>query len=86
MKRVDGKSTQLVAVPFGARAGVAYSIRFRVRGTQLLARAWLTSAAEPGAWMVTATDGSLAQGLGGLRALLEPGTVARVSAVVEQAS
>ena len=86
MKRVAGKATQLVAVPFGARAGVAYSIRFRARGTQLLARAWLTSAAEPGAWMVTATDGSLAQGLGGLRALLEPGTVVRVSAEVEQLS
>jgi len=83
MKRLDGKSTQLVVVPFDAHGGVAYTIRFRVRGTQLLARAWPSGAAEPGTWMVTATDGSLARGLGGLRALLEPGTVARVSAEVE---
>lgn len=86
MKRVDGKGTQIVAVPFAARAGVAYSIRFRARGTQLQARAWLTGAAEPGNWMVTATDGDLVQGLGGLRALLEPGTVAVVRAAAEYAS
>lgn len=84
MKRVAGVGVTLAAVPFSARDGVAYSIRFRVSGTQLLARAWLSGATEPGGWMVAATDGSLARGLGGLRALLEHGILARVFAFGER--
>jgi hypothetical protein len=84
MKRVAGVGVTLAAVPFSARDGVAYSIRFQARGTQLLARAWLSGATEPGGWMVAATDGSLARGLGGLRALLEHGILARVFAFGER--
>ena len=86
MKRVGGKSVTLGAVPFTARDGVSYTIRFRALGAQLLARAWLTSAAEPGTWMVSVTDGSLASGFGGLRVLLERGSVARVTAISERMS
>ncbi len=86
MKRVGGKSVTLGAVPFTARDGVCYTIRFRALGAQLLARAWLTSAAEPGTWMVRVTDGSLASGFGGLRALLERGSVVRVTAISERMS
>lgn len=86
MKRVGGKSVTLGALPFTARDGVSYTIRFRALGAQLSARAWLASAAEPGTWMVTATDGSLSQGVGGLRVLLERGSVARVTAISERMS
>ena len=83
MKRVGGKSATLAAMPFTAQGGVSYTIRFRVRGAQLLARAWPSGTAEPATWMVAATDGSLSHGLGGLRALLERGTQVRVTAEVE---
>jgi hypothetical protein len=37
-------------------AGNSYMVRFRVEGSQLYAKVWNASGAEPAGWMVTATD------------------------------
>jgi hypothetical protein len=60
-------SSTLTTISFAATAGTAYSIRFRAQGTSLMAKAWPASAAEPSAWMLTATDASIASGQCGLR-------------------
>lgn len=66
-KKVNGSTTTLATVPFSATAGTAYSIRFRIVGTTLNAKAWATGSAEPSNWMTTATDSSLSSGQCGLR-------------------
>ena len=71
IKRVNGVVSRLGAVPFAAQDGRSYSLRFRAVGQQLFVRAWPSAGPEPGGWMITASDGSLASGFGGLRALLE---------------
>jgi len=84
IKRVAGVVTRLGAVRFPAQGGVRYSLRFRVVGTQLLVRAWPARGTEPGTWMIAASDGELASGFGGLRALLEPGITITVTTFVER--
>jgi hypothetical protein len=86
MKRVAGRTTVLIAVPFAAQDGVSYSLRFRATGAHLLVRAWPSAGPEPGGWMITATDSTLASGAGGLRVLLEPGITVTVTAFRELAA
>lgn len=40
-------------------ANTRFSWRFKVQGTQLAAKVWLTSGSQPAAWTVTTTDSSL---------------------------
>jgi hypothetical protein len=71
-KRVGGTQTDIVSatVPGTYLAGTTVRLKFEVTGSTLRAKAWLTSAAEPG-WLVTTTDTSLtAAGSVGVRALL----------------
>jgi hypothetical protein len=77
LKKVAGKLTRLNTTPFPAQSGKEYTLRFRVIGSMLAAKVWLTGQAEPASWMVTANDTSLASGFGGLRVFIENGTVAR---------
>jgi hypothetical protein len=86
IKRVAGAVTRLGAVPFSARDGVRYSLRFRLVGSQLLVRAWPSEAAEPGTWMISASDRSLASGYGGLRVLVEPGITITVALFQERST
>jgi hypothetical protein len=79
LKNMAGMATRLGAVPFKAIARVAYTLRFRVSGTSLSAKAWQTGNPEPANWMVTATDTSFQGGFGGLRFLLKNGIVARIT-------
>ncbi|WP_079023373.1 poly-gamma-glutamate hydrolase family protein [Streptomyces odonnellii] len=52
-------------------AGRRFAIRLQITGTQLRAKAWLTSVVEPPAWTVSATDSSLtAAGQIGTRSIL----------------
>jgi hypothetical protein len=60
-------SSTLVTMPYAANAGTPYSIRFRAVGSSLMAKAWPAGAPEPTAWMLTATDASIASGQCGLR-------------------
>jgi hypothetical protein len=47
-------ATQTGTIPHVA--GNSYMVRFRVEGSQLYAKVWNASGAEPAGWMVTATD------------------------------
>jgi hypothetical protein len=84
IKRAAGVVTRLGAVPFAAQDGVSYSLRFRATGAHLLVRAWPSAGPEPGGWMITATDSTLASGFGGLRVLLEPGITVTVTRFQER--
>jgi hypothetical protein len=84
MRRVAGESTVLGMAPFAAKDGTSYTLRFLVHGTQLLARAWETGGTEPRNWMVSVSDNSLSSGVGGIRVLLQTGTIVRVTAFQEQ--
>jgi glucose/arabinose dehydrogenase len=78
-KRVNGTYTILSTVPFTATAGTQYSIRFQAVGTTLRVRVWAASAAEPGTWNITATDGSIASGRPGIRVHMLGSAVARIT-------
>ncbi len=78
LKHVNGKNTQLATMLFVAQDGVRYSIRFRVVGTTLVAKAWQSGQTEPHDWMLRTTDTSLASGLDGFRFSTLPGVVETV--------
>ncbi len=65
--RTNAGPVTLSTVPFAASAGVAYTIRVRAVGSSLMAKAWPAASPEPTAWMVTATDTTLAAGRCGVR-------------------
>jgi len=72
-KKVNGATTTIATTPFAATVGTSYSLRFRVVGTTLTAKAWASSNTEPANWTITASDGSLASGNCGLRMQLATG-------------
>jgi hypothetical protein len=74
-KKVNGAYATIGTAPFAATAGTSYSLRFRVVGTSLYAKAWASSSREPTAWTVTGTDSSLTSGNCGLRMQLATGVV-----------
>ncbi len=83
LKKVAGNLTRLQAVVFPAQNGKDYTVRFRVVGPMLAAKAWLTGQAEPTKWMVMANDMALSSGFGGLRVVIQNGVVARIHMFVE---
>ncbi len=60
-------------------AGTSYTLRFRIVGTTLYAKAWQTGSSEPANWMVTATDSSLSSGYCGLRMQVQSSTTINIS-------
>ena len=70
-KKVNGTTTIIASTPFAATAGTTYSLRFRVVGNTLYARAWAANGTEPTNWMATATDGNFQSGYCGLRMLVQ---------------
>ncbi len=83
LKKVTGNLTRLNVAVFPAQNGKEYTLRFRVVGSMLMAKAWLTDQAEPSNWMVTANDTSLTAGFGGLRVVVQKGVVARIHMFTE---
>ncbi len=83
LKRVNGKTTSLGSVPFSARSGTSYTLRFRAIGAALSAKAWSANQPEPNNWMLTVMDTALSTGFGGLRFLVQNGTVIRVASFRE---
>jgi hypothetical protein len=83
LKNVAGVVTRLNAVAFTAQNGIAYTLRFRVVGTMLSAKVWMSSQAEPTAWMVMATDTAIPSGLGGLRLVVQNGATAKITMFTE---
>ena len=83
LKKVAGNLTRLNVVVFPTQSNKEYTLRFRVVGSMLMAKAWLTDQAEPSNWMVTANDTSLTAGFGGLRVVVQKGVVARIHMFTE---
>ncbi len=86
LKRVAGTMTRLNAANFPAQNGKEYTLRFRVVGSMLFARAWLTGQPEPATWIVTANDTALPSGFAGLRVVIQNGVVARIRVFTETAA
>lgn len=80
LKSSGGMQTRLASVPFTAQANRFYSLRFRIQGDMLQARAWLAGTPEPSQWQVSARDDTFQSGFGGLRLVLAAGSVITISA------
>ena len=78
-KKVNGTVTTLSAATFAATANTNYSIRFRVVGTTLYAKAWATSGTEPTGWTITTTDSSLSSGQCGIRVTITSGVTVNIT-------
>ncbi|WP_052890046.1 hypothetical protein [Thermogemmatispora carboxidivorans] len=85
LKSSGGMQTRLAAVPFSAQANRFYSLRFRIQGDRLQARAWLAGTPEPSQWQVSARDSTFQSGFGGLRLVLAQGSVISISTFQELA-
>jgi len=83
LSRVQGVTKTLATLPFTARDGVSYTLRFRVMGANLLAKTWQTGQPEPATWLLQATDTALTQGMGGIRVVLQSATIIQVSSFLE---
>jgi hypothetical protein len=83
LRHVKGTTTSLGSVPFSAQGGVAYTLQFRAIGATLFAKAWQSNRPEPNAWMLTVMDTTLSKGSGGLRFLVQTGSVIRVTSFHE---
>jgi hypothetical protein len=83
LKAVDGKITVLGSTPFQAVGNTSYSLRLRVLGSNLFAKAWPAAHAEPANWALMVIDTQLSAGVGGMRVLLAPGAVIRVTSFLE---
>jgi hypothetical protein len=85
LKRIQGSTIQLGAIPFSAQSGESYTLRFRALGATLFARVWRSNDPEPTAWMLTCTDTGtlLLSGSAGLRVAVQTDTVLRVTSFLE---
>lgn len=83
IKKVNGAISSLQSVPFTAKDGISYSIRVRVMGTGIMARAWQTGQAEPPNWMLIASDNALTSGYDGLRLIAQTGITITITSFAE---
>ena len=83
LSRVNGVTTSLAFMPFPAKGGVVYTLRFRVMGANLFARAWQNGQPEPATWMLMVANTALTQGMGGVRVLVQTATIVRVASFLE---
>jgi len=83
LKAVNGKITMLGSAPFKAEGKTNYSIRFRVLGSNLFAKAWPSAATEPATWTLMVIDTQQTTGISGIRVLLAPGAIIRVTSFLE---
>ena len=83
IKKVNGAISNLQSVPFTAQDGISYSLRVRIVGTGIMARAWQTGQAEPTTWMLIATDSSLTSGFDGLRLIAQTGVTITITSFEE---
>ncbi len=83
LKSVQGKISVLATQPFNAVGGTAYSIRFRILGSDLFAKAWSSTQPEPAHWGLMVIDTNLRTGNSGIRVLLGDHTIIRIQTFVE---
>jgi len=80
-KKVAGTTTKLMSVPFAATVGTSYTLLFSITGSTLSASAWPTGGTQPGTWMATTTDTSLAAtGNSGLHVVVQSGVTVSFTA------
>jgi len=83
LKKANGAFSNLQSTPFVARSGASYTIRARVVGTSIMARAWQTGQAEPSNWMLIVTDNALTSGYDGLRLIVQTGVTITITSFAE---
>jgi hypothetical protein len=83
LRAVNGHVTVLAEQPFQANSGTRYSLRFRILGSALFARAWPSAGQEPATWNIMKIDTQLTTGLSGIRVKVQPGVVILVTAFQE---
>jgi hypothetical protein len=79
LKRANSQTTQLVSVPFVAQDNQSYTLRFRIVGAMLFARAWPTGSPEPVTWLAMATDNTFQNGQAGVRVVLQQGLLITIT-------
>ncbi len=83
LKRIDPQHAPTIgqSISFSSRPQTLYTVRFRVIGTTLQAKAWQANTAEPANWMLTADDNdTLYQtGFSGLRPQLDQNVTLNVT-------
>jgi serine/threonine protein kinase len=83
LKRIDPQHGPTIGnqANFSTLINTLYTIRFRVTGTTLQAKAWQTNTAEPNGWMITAqdNDNTFLTGQGGLRPQVNQGATLSVT-------
>jgi Tfp pilus assembly protein FimT len=76
-KKVSGSSSNIATTSFSASTNTSYTIRFRVKGTNLYAKVWKSSTSEPSGWTLSTTDSTFtAAGNFGIRMLTASGDTA----------
>lgn len=84
LSKVKGGAIKVLAtMPFNAKDGVTYTLRFRALGAALSVKAWQSSQPEPANWMLTVNDTALTKGMGGIRVLLQSTSVIRIMSFIE---
>ncbi len=83
LKRIDPQHGPTIGnqATFSPQTNTFYTIRFRVTGTTLQAKAWQAGTIEPNGWMITAqdNDNTFLTGQGGLRPSLNQGATLQVT-------
>lgn len=81
---MDGMTTPLQMLPFPARSNALYTFRVRAAGTRFFAAVWPTGQPAPANWQIEVTDSALSTGQAGVRALVQNGAQARITAFTEE--
>ena len=81
IKRMSTQVPISKSAGFQAQSGVSYSIRFRIVGNTMEAKAWQSGTSEPGGWMLSATDNNqpYAMGQGGIRTNVNQGVTVDIT-------
>jgi serine/threonine protein kinase len=83
LKRIDPQHAPTIgqSISFSSRPQTLYSVRFRVIGTSLQAKAWQANTAEPANWLITADDNDTTYptGFSGLRPQLDQNVTLNVT-------
>lgn len=84
IKRFNARTPISKSIAFPTSAGVPYTIRFRIVGNAIEARAWQAGQTEPSGWMLTATDDDqhIASGHCGIRTNVIAGATVQISSFV----
>ncbi|HEX7737996.1 MAG TPA: hypothetical protein VF458_24335 [Ktedonobacteraceae bacterium] len=83
LKDVGGKITVLAEHVFNATGDTQYSLRFRVQGSNLFARAWPSARPEPAQWTIMNVDTQFTRGLSGIRVKILPGVLIKIHMYLE---